>query len=1135
MKKILILFFAFLIVSISKSQNQSSNEILFQIKDNVSFNYKSCVLRQRFGNEEIDDLNTRYKVSKIKEIGKNTKTFLVRFKNDIDINEIIKKYTKTNLFEYVEPNFIGKGSGQSSSVIPNDTYFNRQYALHNDGTFSLSTSTTDADIDMDSAWSIEQGSSSITVAVLDAGLRLGHPEFSGRLWVNADESFTGSDSDGNGYNDDINGWDFANNDNDPTDDHGHGTNITGIIAANGNNGTGYAGVDWNCKIMTCKILDNNNSGFYSWWASALYYATDNGADVINMSVGGSGFSSTLQNAINYAYNNGVVIVACMMNEDNSVTYYPAGFANSIAVGATNPDDTRADPFFWSASSGSNFGNHIDVVAPGNYMYGLDYSSDINYNSYWGGTSQATPLVTGLASLLLAQDATRTPDDIRTLIRNTAEDMVGNPIEDISGFDIYYGYGRINAHEALKVAIPSQTDSLNFNKLSTWTSPNASAYNDCWGYADNLGNEYAILGSNWGTHFINISDPYNPIEVNSFQGGFNNVTWRDFKTNGHYAYGVADGNNNNSLQIFDLQYLPDSVVKVYDNQILSTSAHNVFIENDRMYLGINSRGGQSRALDIFDISNPIQPVLINEIDGSIYLNNGRVHDVYVKDNIAYCSAEYSGQHVLDLTDPNNPIKLGDITIYSQSGYNHSSWVDADDNIMVMADEVPIGLALKMVDVSDFSNITEITTFQSNAGATPHNPFIRGNEVYISYYEDGMRVFNISDPNNPIQTAFYDTYPDNGTNYTGYEGNWGVYPFFESRNVIASDITYGLFVLGKENDVYTTDSDFSLCYPDSNIAIDYEVRGTFNPGNIFHLELSDSNGTFRNPTTIASLASTTGGTINATLPSNLARGNRYRVRVRSTSPAVTEGEYQQIYLEEENSIFIDSTICAGDSLVFAGNSYNSTGNYTGTINGAGCDTSFTINLVVSNANLSIKDTFCGGTFSFNGQTFDSTGIYSGIINNVAGCDTSYTLDLLFEEIPSALITLNGNELSGPAGYTYQWLFNNQVIIGATGQTYSPPISGNYSVIVSNGSCENTSNPYNFVLNSITRDFKDFINIYPNPSNGLVNIEVEEKQQVEIFNILGEKIKLLNIEKRTQIHLEKGVYFFRINGYSEKVIID
>lgn len=445
------------------SEQYAGNEILLQFKKEINFHVQSTDATPSFGHPLVDALNTEFSVEKIKSIGgkKEKRTFMVRFENDQDIPAIVQRYQTTNLFEYVEPNFIGTGAGVQGQpeTTPNDPFFNRQYGLHNDGTFALSTATTDADIDMDLAWDIEQGDPSIIVAILDSGLRLNHPEFNGRIWTNSGEVNDGNDTDNNGYQSDLNGWDFANDDNNPTDDHGHGTNVTGILGANGNNSIGYAGVDWNCKLMVGKILDDNNSGFYSWWVEAIYYAVDNGAKAINMSVGGSGFSGAMQDAVNYAYNNGVTIVACMMNFNNSTPYYPAAYLNTIAVGSTDANDERTAPFFWSSTSGSNYGSHIDLIAPGNYIYGLSYQSNSNYNTYWGGTSQATPLVTGIASLLLAQNNNRTLDDIRSIVTSTAEDLVGSTLEDQPGFDIYYGHGRLNAFAALSGAPLSTSETV----------------------------------------------------------------------------------------------------------------------------------------------------------------------------------------------------------------------------------------------------------------------------------------------------------------------------------------------------------------------------------------------------------------------------------------------------------------------------------------------------------------------------------------------------------------------------------------------------------------------------------------------------------------------------------------------------
>ncbi len=411
----------------------------------------------------IKFLNTKYQIQQ---------TLLLEFNTQKPIEEIKNKYEQSGLFQYVEFDYLGYGGGQILSeedLLPDDPYFNRQWGLKNDGTFNLSTSKIGADIKMTPAWDMTTGNDETIIAILDSGIKLDHPEFDNRIWKNEAESESNSDDDQNGYIDDINGWDFANDDNDPTDDHGHGTNVAGITGATGNNLIGYAGINWNAQILPLKILDDENLGYYSWWISAIYYAVDQGADVINMSVGGLGYSQGMEDAIKYAYQNNVPVIACMMNENGEVPYYPAAYSETIAIGSTDPDDKRSSKFPWNNEKGSNYGEHIDLTAPGNYIYGLSYQDDGNYGTYWSGTSQATPLVTGVASLLKGLNPDLTVEEIRRILRESSDDEVGLKEEDTPGWDKYHGAGRLNAYAALINFNSGTKESIKLH-LSIWPNP-----------------------------------------------------------------------------------------------------------------------------------------------------------------------------------------------------------------------------------------------------------------------------------------------------------------------------------------------------------------------------------------------------------------------------------------------------------------------------------------------------------------------------------------------------------------------------------------------------------------------------------------------------------------------------------------
>ena len=325
---------------------------------------------------------------------------------------------------------------------------------------------------------------------------------------------------------------------------------------------------------------------------------------------------------------------------------------------------------------------------------------------------------------------------------------------------------------------SQTPTL--NHTATWTSEltNNGGYMDIWGYHAN-GREYAIISHFSYVFFVEVTDPFNPILIASFPGS--NSPTRDVKTYRDRAY--VSGNTA-GLAIYDLSGLPYEVREVHNGFDYIDGAHNIFIDEDegRLY---STRG------KIFDLSNdPDDPVLIAEGSAT------RGHDLFVRDNIAYVSKGSPGYAIYDVSQADDPIQLVSV---QTNGYNHSSWLTEDNRYAVFAEETR-GLPLGIIDLKDIreNDLSIVSYFKEpllapeDENSIPHNPFIREDFVFVSYYEDGVLVFDISDVNNPKRVAFYDTYPDN-TSYNGFQGCWGVYPFLPSGTIIASDQAYGLVVM------------------------------------------------------------------------------------------------------------------------------------------------------------------------------------------------------------------------------------------------------------------------------------------------------------------------------------------------------
>lgn len=397
-----------------------------------------------------------------------------------DTRRLAQEIAKDPSIEYAEPNLIfqasaqqleggGGGGGGDNPPLPNDPYY------ASTGTWGNSYRDqwgVDA-VDGRNAWRFITPSDPTVVAVIDTGLDFSHPD-APAIWTNVGEAGTlsanGQDDDGNGFIDDWRGWDFVqfdddSMDNNPDDDHGHGTHIAGTIAAAWNNGQGVAGIArGNLSVMALKGLDEYGGGANGDLARAIYYAVDNGARVINASWGAdwSFPSQTLHDAIRYAYDRNVVFVAAAGNSNFDVGTEefgssPANIHEVIAVSAV--DATRAKASF------SNYGQKIDLAAPGvdilslragmtdmfcfmNQVYCSPATTKI-VGGYPGGryyrsdgTSMATPHVSAAAGLLLAKFPAYTVEQVRSALRRTALDL------GATGFDATYGYGLVNAAAAL---------------------------------------------------------------------------------------------------------------------------------------------------------------------------------------------------------------------------------------------------------------------------------------------------------------------------------------------------------------------------------------------------------------------------------------------------------------------------------------------------------------------------------------------------------------------------------------------------------------------------------------------------------------------------------------------------------------
>ena len=419
-------------IGVNSDFHISSHEVIVRLNSESSFNLLKN-FSQTMGAESLTNVFSPNTPAGQHQI--LNRIYHITFPLSSSINKIEKTYMKQSYIEAVELNRLSRFC---SEISPNDTRFNEQWNL--------------TSMNMSKAWQIERGKPSVVVAVVDSGIQVNHPDIENQLWQNADEIPMNSiDDDNNGYVDDFIGWDFTDaptlqghgdwkvRDNQPNDETGHGTQVSGIIAAETNNTKGIAGIAPDCRIMTLRAGFRIGGGAFLQnddVAAAIVYAADNGAQVINLSLGDTVNAFLIRDAVEYAYNRGCLLIAAAGNSAESGSLYPAALHNVISVAALDRD--------WQLG-GSNFGSSIDIAAPGEDILTTDlfnHNASINERyGYKSGTSMAAAHVSGVAALLFSANPSCSNNQVQQWLTNSTRQLTVPQL---------VGAGLIDAYAALTV-------------------------------------------------------------------------------------------------------------------------------------------------------------------------------------------------------------------------------------------------------------------------------------------------------------------------------------------------------------------------------------------------------------------------------------------------------------------------------------------------------------------------------------------------------------------------------------------------------------------------------------------------------------------------------------------------------------
>ena len=479
------------------------------------------------------------------------------------------------------------------------------------------------------------------------------------------------------------------------------------------------------------------------------------------------------------------------------------------------------------------------------------------------------------------------------------------------------------------------DSMNVELLYHYNDPSqptvsGNGYNDIWGYVAPDGREYAILGASDSIIIFDVTDPLAITKVGALPGS-GVAIWRDMKTYRQRLYAGCDSCNE-GIRVFDLSTLPASFSQIAQFSTDFVNSHNIYIDTTaaRLYaVGANSSSGIGEGFAVYDVSaaSAVPPLLkklrLDTLPGEIGSVNYYIHDLFVKDNIAYCSHARTGYGIWNVANLDSIYKLSILELPNADNrsYVHSSWNADGDSVAYVATEVWGNEQIYVVDQRDPENTFLETTWKEpllDCGANPqtnnvpHNPYVVGNYVYISYYQDGIQILDISNPLAPVRAGYYDLDTSN-IEYNGTTGNWGVYPFLPSGTILASDAIQGFYALKFTPAVVPIEILSFEVFPTSErdqASIEWSVASAINVRN-FELQRSDNGTDFRKLNDVEYVNNTDTYTF---LDKGLENGQYfYRLKTIDFDGSFEFSEVRSIKIEDEISIVVYPTTASNEIMV------------------------------------------------------------------------------------------------------------------------------------------------------------------------------------------------------------------------------